>query len=183
MGPYALPYKLTTYEIVFYLNLILQGANQKENTFGCSQTRNLELRLRVDCRESCAAKLHLVLLRGGAVGHEAVDPEIRQVIARLFLDSPRGVAQSDQPFFKFGEEATGLMQSASRQVHILMAACHGWARGGLHEPQEKAILAATHAVPDLDVERPPQPLLTLHHCHSSWPRQSIQEVLAYDIVQ
>ena len=29
MGPYALPYKLTTYEIVFYLNLILQGANKK----------------------------------------------------------------------------------------------------------------------------------------------------------
>ena len=72
-----------------------------------------------------APELDLTLRRGVAV-HAGVQPEVRQVIARLLVDGPRTEAELLEPLIEVSEKSARPMQSVHRQVDIPMAAAgHG----------------------------------------------------------
>ena len=78
----------------------------------------------IDTGKLRAPEMDLTLLRAAAV-HAGVQPEVRQVIARLLVDGPCTEAELLEPLAELSEKSARLMQSMPRQIDIPMTACHG----------------------------------------------------------
>jgi hypothetical protein len=60
-----------------------------------------------------------------------MQPEVREVIPRLFVYGPRTDANGLEPHAKLREETSGSVQSRARQIHInVTIAGHGPGRQG-----------------------------------------------------
>ena len=79
--------------------------------------------LGVDRRELRAPELDLALC-WGAAAHSGIDPEVCQVVSRLFVDGPSAEATRLEPLAELSEETARSVPGRRRQVHIAMTAGH-----------------------------------------------------------